>query len=525
MKKFTRILAVMLIAVMAMAMFASCGDKKTNVADGEKITVTVGALSPLEGWQDDELCKFISDKFGIEFDVQSMTMDGMAEKTRLLATAGTLPDMIFSEFVYNDYISWGKQGLVKALPEDYAEKYPNIKAGLERTRILEKLEKEGDGVIFGIPRAMSSVEQYGFGSDVPNLDRHGFIYRKDWADKLGIETSDIMAYDDFINMAVEFKKADLGGVGQSNNMGVAVSPANAPFIFVHAQNPNWNVFYKNSKGKYVSGYNDKATVEGLKAYKEAYDKGVLHPTFFTHKASDIAGYLHSGKAGILFTSCGASDFQSYKTTFGQANPGLNPDECLKLAWIEGKDGKVRAREMANYWSCLYFRPEIDDEAYNRLLSMIDFFASEEGGMLLLNGFEGKDYEVKEDGTISSLIPPKEDGSVAKLSDVYPSADFFGSFNPVARIGANVKKENVDAVSAFMKAKFDSKPETKKLDLDVEFYNSDIYSKFSSTHDISTIMAEIITKTDDVEKEWKNKLKSIQNKIDEVSKEMNKTIGK
>ena len=77
----------------------------------------------------------------------------------------------------------------------------------------------------------------------------------------------------------------------------------------------------------------------------------------------------------------------------------------------------------------------------------------------------------------------------------------------------------------MKAKFDSKPETKKLDLDVEFYNSDIYSKFSSTHDISTIMAEIITKTDDVEKEWKNKLKSIQNKIDEVSNEMNKTIGK
>ena len=51
-------------------------------------------------------------------------------------------------------------------------------------------------MVFGIPRAMSSVEQYGFGSDVPNLDRHGFIYRKDWADKLGIETSDIMTYDD-----------------------------------------------------------------------------------------------------------------------------------------------------------------------------------------------------------------------------------------------------------------------------------------------------------------------------------------
>ena len=77
----------------------------------------------------------------------------------------------------------------------------------------------------------------------------------------------------------------------------------------------------------------------------------------------------------------------------------------------------------------------------------------------------------------------------------------------------------------MRAKVDSKPESKKLDLEMEFYSSDIYSKFSATHDVATIMAEIITGNEDVEKAWKSKVNSLQNKIDEVSTELNKTIGK
>ena len=521
MKSFKKVLALVLICVIASGIFAGCG-KEEKQDLGEKLKVSVTVTTSEANLKDDKLYKFISDKFGLEFDIKPIPTEGMAEKTRLMVASGTLSDLTFGEFMYKDYLSWGKQGLIKPLPEDYKEKYPNIHRALQRTKMLEKLEEEGNGFMYGIPRAMTSNDQYGIDIDAPNIDRHCFAYRKDWAEKLGIEVSPIMKYDDFIDMAVAFKKADFGNVGQANNMGIAVSSSNAPFIFIHAQNPNWNIFYKNSKGKYVCGYNDKATLEGVKAYREAYEKGVLHKSFYTHKTSDIQGYFHSQKTGLLFQTFGGGEIQKFKTDFESANPGLDADECIGLTWIEGKDGKVRGRETTNYWSCLYFNPDIDEEVYTRLLTMIDFFASEEGAMLLGSGFEGEDYKI-EDGKFVSLIPVDENKTPKPLKDVYPSIELFSLFNPSSRIAKTIEQKNIDLVRDMIQAKLDSDLETKKINLDVEFYTSDKYGKFMSTHDIATMATEIITKGGNIEKSWKEKISSIQHKIDEVCSEMNKTL--
>ncbi len=527
MKKLTKILSLVLAVLMCASLFAGCNGKQTVTDDGEKIVINIAAPGLDEKMKDDEIYKLITEKFNIDFEFNAISTQNMAEKGRLWIASGSVPDIMFSDFVYKDYLSWGKQGLVKPLPKDYAKKYPNLADGLERTMILSKLEEDGNGVIFGIPRSMQSIHQYGFETSIPNHDRHGLIYRKDWAKQLGIETDTIMSYEDFINMAVKFKEADFAGVGATNTMGVATTASNAPFIFVHAQNPNWNVFYKNADGKYVSGYNDEATVTGLKAYKEAFDKGVLHPTFYTHKTQDLIGYFATGKAGILFQSCGASDYQTVKTKFAAANPGLNADECVDVMWIEGIDGVVRTRQLANYWSCLYFNPNMDDAKFERILSFLDYLVSDEGNRLINAGFEGKEYKVEEDGSLTSLIEQSEDGSYKKISDIYPSTNMFTSICTKANMGLNIAKNNVEAISNFMKAKVDSNPESKILDLDMEFYNSDTYGKFTATNDIATIMAEIITSAsaDNVEKAYKDKVASFQNKIDEVANEINETLGK
>jgi len=447
----------------------------------------------------------------------------MAEKSRLRVAAGSVPDLMFADFVYRDYLSWGKQGLVKPLPDDYEEKYPNIAEGLKRTKIIDKLKKDCDGKVYGIPRSMSSVELYGYPSDTPNIDRHGFLYRKDWAEQLGFEHKPIMTYDEFLDLAVAMKKADLGGVGQENNMAISVPNYNAPFIFVHAANPNWNVFYKDESGKYVCGYNDERTLEGIKAYREAYELGILHPSFYTQKPEDANGNFNSGKSGMFFAGYGAPDYQSYKQKFQVANPELNADEVLDIFWIEGKDGVVKAREMSNYWSCLFFRPDIDDETFHKVLSIIDYISSPEGERIITAGFEGKDYEVAEDGSLVTLIPQAEDGTYKAVADIYPSAQIFSSLKVISNFNTNIKKENIDTIAKFFQAKFDSNLESKKLDLEMEFYNSDKYSKFMASHDIANLTTEVIVGGPDVEKAWKAKLKSMQNKIDEICKEMNETI--
>ncbi len=522
MKKLTKILALVLILVMAASWFTECVKDKAKMTDDGKVIVTIAAPGPSEKL-DDDIYKAISDKFGIEIELEVVTLDSMAEKSRLRVASGSLPDLMFGDFTYRDYTSWGKQGLVKPLPEDYEEKYPNLAEGLKRTKIVDKLKKDSGGPLYGIPRSMSSIELYGYSSDTPNIDRHGFIYRKDWAEKLGFEHKIIRTYDEFIELATAFKKADLGGVGQENNMALSVPAYNAPFIFVHAANPNWDVFYKNEEGKYVSGYNDPETLDGIIAYKEAYDLGILHPTFYTQKPEDATSNFYSGKSGMYFAGLGAPDLQSYKQSFQNANPDINADEVLDIFWIEGKDGKVRAREMSNYWSCLYFRPDLDDETFHKILSMLDYIASPEGERLVTSGFEGKEYEVAEDGSLVNLIPQAEDGSYKKVSDIYPSADLFTNIKTVSNFNTNVKKENIETVRKFFEAKFASDLESKKLDLEMEFYNSDKYSKFVASHDKANIITEIIVGKEDPEKAWKAQVKSMQNKIDEITKEMNETI--
>ena len=94
---------------------------------------------------------------------------------------------------------------------------------------------------------------------------------------------------------------------------------------------------------------------------------------------------------------------------------------------------------------------------------------------------------------------------------------------VSNFNTNVKKENIETVRKFFEAKFASDLESKKLDLEMEFYNSDKYSKFVASHDKANIITEIIVGDQDVEKAWNAKIKSMQNKIDEIAKEMNETI--
>ena len=170
---------------------------------------------------------------------------------------------------------------------------------------------------------------------------------------------------------------------------------------------------------------------------------------------------------------------------------------------------------------------MDDSKFERILSILDYLVSDEGLRLLYCGFEGKEYKLDEEGNVVNLIPQAEDGSIKKVNDIYPSVNIFQSIINKVNMGPHIKKLNLDTVASLMQAKVDSNPESKILDLDMEFYNSDIYGKFTATNDAATVMAELVTSSsaDGIEKAWADKVASFQNKIDEVTNEMNETLGK
>lgn len=88
MKKLTKILAVLMVAVLMCGMFASCG-KKSQVAEikkaGKLVMLTNAAFPPFEYLGDDnkvagvdvDICQAIADELGVELEVVDMDFKGI----------------------------------------------------------------------------------------------------------------------------------------------------------------------------------------------------------------------------------------------------------------------------------------------------------------------------------------------------------------------------------------------------------------------------------------------------------------
>ena len=312
-KTLTTALAIIIAAA---TLFSGCGkSEKTTSESGERLTITVGYPAAEETWQNDEYFKYITDKLNVDIEFQSLSKDSAAEKARIWISSGSMPDVVYSSFMMDEYIKYGEQGMVKPLPKDWKKKYPNLAFSMEMTGALEELEKAGNGEIYGLLRPLDHyidyIEEfraaYEDGKDLTkmmsekqykHIDSYGFAYRKDWAQQLGIETDYIMEYDAFIDMVKKFKEADLGNVGKKNTVGLAVDFTEAPNIFVTAFNSSYKYFHKDESGKYVCGLTEDSTTEGVKAYAEAYREGILAPDFYTQKKQDLNSVFCSQRSGI-----------------------------------------------------------------------------------------------------------------------------------------------------------------------------------------------------------------------------------
>ena len=518
-----RIVAYMLSVLMIVITFAGCGEKKENSVDlTETLKFSAATVGVNNNDKEDALYKFMAEKFNIDIEIESISKNAVPEKTRIMITSGTMPDVMYGDWNYNDYKKYCKQGLLKPLPDDYATRYPNIAKELERTMISDEILELGNGKLYAIPRAASFGVVYGQGNDV-NVGREGFVYRKDWAEKLGIEVKPVMTYDEFYDMAKKFKEADFGGVGKNNVMGMVASPDYAILAFVGSNNVNYRNFYKKD-GKYVCGYRDESTAEGIAEYQRAYKEGILHPNFYAHKAADVPSYFLTGKTGLYFTSWGTS-FPAFKRQFEESNPGLSADDCLGLFSLAGKDGVLRTTENANYSGAVYFNPQIDDAKFERILAMIDWIASEEGTRIINYGLEGKDHNVNPDGSVNVLCEKDENGAYPAISDLYNSWNLFQTISSVPYCNLNTNIQDMGDLNSFLKSKleFQSK-DIKPLDLDMTFYSGDKYTKFIAANDFDSIITQIAMSNKDAKQEWEKKLNSMEKTIDDVLKEINAALN-
>ncbi len=377
----------------------------------EKVVISYASVqvdSTKNYYNSDEWCKWWGDKFNVEFEITPLGWDNWAENLRIWISGGDMPDWCIWNYVHGDLANYADQELVKRLPDDWKEKYPNIAAAQANCQ-LAALDEELFGGTFTLFRP-----NYSLNFPAEKVTDHISCYiRKDWAAAVGYEinSGDVLTLDQLYDLAAKMKEADPGNVGEGFYP-ITSRTGYATWLIQYNNShcgvgSNTSAYYLGEDGQYHWGGADESTLEALKKMKEAYDNGLIHPEFYTLQDPDDSAHFYSvGDAAITINEGMAYKMDEYAVSM-KKDLGVDFEDAVAVVALAGFDGQVHANSAPNYWAANIFNPDIDDVKLERILAMMDYSATPEGQERIHFGIEGVDYVKNEDGTCTSLLGPDE----------------------------------------------------------------------------------------------------------------------
>ena len=414
--KHGRMLALILCLAMAMAIPAMA--EQEAYFDGrdfsEHLSISFASIQIKEGqnyYDSDEWCKWWGDTFNIDFEITPIDDSNWAENLRIWISSGDMPDWAAWNYNHGDLVNYVDQGLVKELPADWKERYPNLAASQEYVQ-LAAIDDELFGGTYTILRPVFSLN---FPAEKVS-DHYSVYLRRDWAAQVGyeLENCSLLSLTQLLDLAAKMKAEDPGNVGENfypieanaSQIAWLINYVNPYCGRTGAQGP----YYLGSDGQYHWGPADETTGTALKQIKDALDAGLIDPEFYTLGSYDGDAMFYSlGTAGICLYQGMAYRMDEMEVSMSQ-DLGLDYDEVAAAVIITDEEGNFHAQSIANYYGANLFSPDITDAKLERLLTMMDYSVTEKGQEKIHYGIEGKDYEVNEDGTIT-VLRTAEDGEL------------------------------------------------------------------------------------------------------------------
>ncbi|WP_276357947.1 extracellular solute-binding protein [Cohnella caldifontis] len=222
------------------------------------------------------------------------------------------------------------------------------------------------------------------------LARQGIVYRKDWADKLGLKEPQTI--DDVFAMAKAFTENDPDGNGQKDTVGITdrndliYGAFKTVASWFHTPN-NWG----EKDGKLAPEFEFPEYIATMDWFKKVRDAGYINKDFAATSKTDSVNLFTSGKAGIYIGSMQDVDTQLY------ANLVKNvPDAVVDTAaLIKGPDGTATTWSIPGYNNVVLFpKMAIKDEArLKEILAFFDKMMTPEVSNVMFWGIQGAHYEV------------------------------------------------------------------------------------------------------------------------------------
>ena len=390
-----KVIALLLTAMLVLTCFAS-------VLAEDMVTVKINVLDT-DKQNNDERYTLLREKFNIDFELIACSLNDVKEKARIWVAGGDIPDVLWTDFgtaQFGELREWIDSGSFRPIPDLSA--YPNLEKVQGLIQSDDTLITDGERYFLMIPRDS-------YQANFSSYER--FVYRKDWAQKLGLYHEDnVYTWEEMLAMAKAFVEQDPGENGDGKTIGlVGVGWSFPAMAGLQQQSPYWNSYAKLEDGSYVWGGNLPETIEGVKMVKRMHDEGIVWEDHALAQTLDGPSKFQAGQAGILYHNLMPNNLTNVVNNLCAANPGKAAEDMLAVMKVKSPDGSYYVKQTEEYYGTLSFRYDVSDEVVARVLSMLDYLASEEGRRLLINGVEGKDYQIEADGTITCLWEKDETG--------------------------------------------------------------------------------------------------------------------
>lgn len=383
-KPKSKFLGFTLTALLGMAALTGCsgGDKTSN--DGntnkeggdEKVKFTIMANLHTPEVPSDKIQKLIEEKTNTELKIQWTPDGNYEEKLSTAFSTQTFPEAVFMKNIttflqFKEAIRDGQFWEI----EPYLDEFPNLKnlnpQILDNTRV--------DGKLYTLYQGRP-------------LSRQGLIYRKDWADKLGLKAP--TTTEEFFEMARAFTEDDPDGNGKDDTFGLSDRSDLIYGAFKTVASwfgtPNgWG----EKDGQLLPEFMFDEYYETMDFFKELRNKGYMNQDFPVTSKDDQQAFFKNGTAGMYVGSM--ADVLSIHRDAVDINPDVEYDVVNKIA---GPDGEFGIWAIPGYGTVVMFPKSAvkDEEQLKGILGFFDKMASPEISNLYFWGLEGEHYTV-EDG--------------------------------------------------------------------------------------------------------------------------------
>lgn len=404
-----RMKALFCIAACSISVITGCGNgsKETAASSGTgtsamqtnekenrpKISIMLPLYYSEAPKAGNELEQKIMDFTGVEVEFIFTPSSTYNEKVNLMITSNDVPNVIgILDPKASVYVNAAQAGMFWGLNE-YMDRTEYLKNHYDE-QTLKNASINGE--LYGLPRGRP-------------LTRDGIIYRKDWAEKLGLEIEQPMTVDKIYEMIKAFATQDPDGNGVDDTYGVLVGVNESGMIrgdmtqmldIAFGGGNGW----LEQGGQLIPTFMTEAHKKTLNFMKRLYDEGLMNTDFATVQSSQFYELLDREKAGIYFETL-TDAHERLDTVVAQVqsrDPELAELEAADakmeifdtIYQIQDENGELRACTQSGF-NGVFAIAKTSNKTEEDLLTVLNFFDkmdSPEGQAIIEWGIEGRHFE-------------------------------------------------------------------------------------------------------------------------------------